>query len=188
MSPKTVKQPRPLKIFLRRLERRDLPKTVQWLGSKDYSANYLTDYPVQNEREMKNQLLKDIALDKLITASTQILAAEAEGDFLVGLVFLKNIDWRSRHLDLQIYIPAEFRNTNIALLITNQAYAYVFKQLNMHKVYNYLTNNDREKIQIHKNRGHEPEAILYDYLYTGNKFLDLYIYAIYKAEVLKPLK
>lgn len=172
-------------VSLRFLERRDLPKIVNWLCSEDYLNNYLTDYPVRSESALKNQLLKEITLNKFIAAKTQLLVAEAQDNILVGLVILKKIDWRNRHLDLQIYIPPEFKQTNILVLITDQTYKYVFSELNMHKVYTYLLGSDQEKIKIHKQHNHEPEAILYDYIYDGKNYLDLYIYALFKDELAK---
>jgi len=174
-----------IKVSLRLLERRDLPKVANWLNGDDYVNNYLTDYPVRNASALKNQLLKEIALNKFVAAKTQLLVAEAQEDILVGVAILKKIDWRSRHLDLQIYIPAEFKNSNILVLVTEQVYKYIFSQLNMHKVYTYLLGTDMEKIQIHKQHSHEPEAILYDYIFDGENYLDLYVYALYQEELLR---
>lgn len=174
-----------IKVTLRELERRDLPRIVNWLSSDDYIANYLTDYPVRKESALKNQLLKEMTLNKFVAAKTQLLVAEAQEDILVGLVILKKIDWRNRHLDLQIYIPPEFKQSNILVLITAQVYKYIFGQLNMHKVYTYLPGTDTEKINIHKQHGHEPEAVLYDYLFDGQNYIDLYVYALYQADVVK---
>jgi len=174
-----------IKVTLRALERRDLPKVVNWLSSEDYINNYLTDYPVRSVSALKNQLLKEITLNKFIYARTQVLVAEAQESILVGVVVLKKIDWRNRHLDLQIYIPPEFKQSNVLVLVTDQIYKYVFAQLNMHKVYTYLLGTDIEKIKAHKQHNHEPEAILYDYIFDGKNYLDLYIYAMYKEELNK---
>lgn len=174
-----------IKVSLRELERRDVARVVNWLSSEDYISNNLTDYPVRSENALKNQLLKELTLGKFIAAKTQLLVAEAQEGILVGLAILKKIDWRNRHLDLQIYIPPEFKQSNILVLVTEQVYKYIFGQLNMHKIYTYLPGSDLEKIKIHKQRNHEPEAVLYDYLYDGKNYLDLYIYALYQANLVK---
>lgn len=174
-----------LKIHLRPLERRDIPKVVKWLMSPDYATNYVTDYPIRRQRDLKTQLLKEIALTKFIYAKTQVLVAEAAGDILVGVAMLKKIHWQSRHLELQIYIPSEFKQTNVTLLVTEQVYTYIFSNLNMHKVYSFVLGTNEQALKNHSSHNHEPEAVLYDYIFDGKKHQDLHIFAIYKKDILK---
>jgi len=185
---KNKNAPKSIVVHLRFLERSDLPKIVNWLLAKDYREHYLSDYPLNSESQLKNQLLKEIALNKFVASSTQLLVAEAQDSIVVGLVILKNIDLCARHLDLQIYVPPDFALSNIPLLVADAAYNYVFKELNMHKVYNYLQGEEQEKIKVHEKRGHEPEAVLYDFLFDGKQYHDLHIYAIYKKDILPAAK
>ena len=174
-----------LKIHLRPLERRDLPRITNWLLSNDFRANNLSDYPRNKKAELKNQLLKEITISKFIYSKKQLLVAETDSDILVGLAMLNKINWHSRNLDLQLYIPTEFKSTNISLIVTEQIYGYIFNQLNMHKAYLYISGANKSALENHKKNNHEPEAVLYDYLSIGKNKADLHIYAIYKKDIVK---
>jgi RimJ/RimL family protein N-acetyltransferase len=191
MSPKQ-KKPAPPKtakketvIYIRLMERRDIPTVVKWLSGEDYRVATLADYDTINPAELKNQLLKELALPKFIFASTQLMVAEANGELLVGFISLRNIDWRSRHASLNLYIPKEFRATEVPLIVTTQVYGYVFRELNMHKVSTAVLDTNEQRLQTYKTHKKEPEVILEDYLFDGKEFHDLHIFATFKREVVK---
>jgi RimJ/RimL family protein N-acetyltransferase len=173
-----------LNFYLRQLERKDIPRVLTWMSGSDFPLQTLSDYPLKNQKLLKNQLLKEITLPKFIASSTQLLAGEVNGEVLVAFIMLKNIDWKSRHLDLQIYVPPEFRQTDIPLLTTTQIYNYIFQELNMHKIYTYVTSFDQEKLKVMKAHQKEPEAVLYNYLTDGKNYYDLQIYSTFKRDLL----
>ncbi|GBR75727.1 acetyltransferase GNAT family [Candidatus Termititenax persephonae] len=172
-------------IYLRAMEKRDIPKVISWLSSADYYQNNLTAYPYDNKRLLKNQLLKEIALGRLIESRTRLLIAEANNEILTGFISLQNLDRQHRRAVLQIYIPAEFRSTDLGLVIAAQVYNYVFKDLNLHKVYTYIAGYDSKQLARYKSAKHEPEAVLYGYLRDGDQQEDLYVFGTFKKDVLK---
>ncbi|GBR73614.1 acetyltransferase GNAT family protein [Candidatus Termititenax aidoneus] len=173
-------------INLRHLEKRDIPKVAAWLTNEDYYRHNLTNYPYNNKRLLQNQLLKEIAVGRLIEARTRLLIAEANGEILTAFIALQNFNWQNRNAVLQIYIPAEFRNTDLGLIIVTQAYNYIFKDLDLHKVYTYVSGGDTEKLERYKAAKQEPEAVLYNYLRGADgKPENLHIFGIFKKDVLK---
>jgi RimJ/RimL family protein N-acetyltransferase len=191
MSPKQKKPvaPKPAKketvIYIRLMERRDIPTVVNWLMSEDYRTATLAEYATVNPAELKNQLLKELALPKFIFASTQLIVAEANGELLVGFIALRNIDWRNRNASLNLYIPKEFRTTEVPLIVTTQVYGYVFRELNMHKISTAVLDTNEQRLQMYKTHKKDPEVVLEDYLYDGKEFHDLYLFATFKREVVK---
>ncbi len=174
-----------LNIFLRLMERQDIPTVVNWLMSADYKNNNLSDYPVEQKNELKNRLLKEITFSKIPNAGLKLLVTESEGGILTGLAILKKINWQSRNLEVQIYVPADFRQTNVPQLVTREVYDFLFCELNMHKVYLYVPETNTQVLENHKKHGHEPEAVLNKYFSDGKKNIDLYIFSVFKKDIVK---
>jgi len=174
-----------INIYLRAMEKRDIPRVVNWLSNEDYYRNNLTSYPCNNRRLLNNQLLKEIALGRMIEARTKLLVAEANNEILTGFILLQNFDWHNRNATLQIYIPAEFRTTDLSVVIATQVYSYIFKDLNLHKVYTYVSGSNTAQRERHKSAGREPEAVLYDYLGAVEQAEDLYIFGTFKKDLIK---
>ncbi|MDR1998022.1 MAG: GNAT family N-acetyltransferase [Candidatus Margulisbacteria bacterium] len=172
-------------IYLRAMEKRDIPRITSWLSSEDYYKQHLTAYPYDNRRLLRNQLLKEIAVGRLIEARTRLLVAEANNEILTGFITLQNFNWQNRNAVLQIYIPAEFRTTDLGVVIAAQVYSYVFKDLGLHKVYTYVAGDNTEQQERYKAAKHEPEAVLYNYLRSGNQTEDLYIYGTFQRDIIK---
>ena len=172
-------------IYLRAMEKRDIPKISAWLSNPDYYQNHLTTYPYDNKRLLKNQLLKEIALGRMIESRTCLLVAEANNEILTGFISLQNLDRRNRHAVLQIYIPNEFRGTDLGLIIASQVYNYIFKDLNLNKIYTYVAGTDEKQLSRYKASKQEPEAILYNYLGHEKQKEDLYIFGTFKKNVIK---
>ena len=104
-----------IKAYIRPAERQDIVYLINWLQSDDYKNNYLTDYPLKDKKQLKDILLREITLSKFITSKKEILVAEVDGERLAGMIFLSHIDWKNRHLDLQIYFPPEYRTARLNL-------------------------------------------------------------------------
>jgi RimJ/RimL family protein N-acetyltransferase len=173
-------------ISLRHLEKRDIPKVAAWLTDADYYQRNLTSYPCNNKRLLQNQLLKEIAVGRMIEARTRLLVTEANGEILTAFIALQNFNWQNRNAVLQIYIPAEFRSADLSLVIVTQVYNYIFKDLNLHKVYTYVSGADAEKLERYKAAKQEPEAVLYNYLRGADgKPEALYIFGTFKRDVVK---
>ncbi|MDR2431633.1 MAG: GNAT family N-acetyltransferase [Candidatus Margulisbacteria bacterium] len=174
-----------INIYLRAMEKRDIPKVINWLSAEDYYKHNLTAYPCNNRRLLRNQLLKEIATSRMIETRTRLFVAEANNEILTGFITLQNFSWQNRNAALQIYIPAEFRTTDLGVVIAAQAYSYVFKDLGLNKVYTYVAGGNAEQLARYKNAKHEPEAVLYDYLRSGEQAEDLHIFGTFKRDVLK---
>lgn len=172
-----------INIYLRAMEKRDIPKVLRWLSGEDYYKNNLSFYPHDNPRLLKNQLLKEISMGRLIESRSRLLVAEANNEILTAFISLQNLNWQHRRAVLQIYIPQEFRTTDLGLVIAAQTYNYIFKDLNLHKIYTHVAGDNAEQLARYKTR--EPEAILYDFLRHGENTADLYIYGTFKSDVIK---
>ena len=172
-----------INIYLRAMEKRDIPRIVSWLAGEDYYRHNLTNYPYDNPRMLKNQLLKEVAVGRMIESRTRLLVAEANNEILTAFISLQNFNWQHRHAILQIYIPPEFRTTDLGVVVAAQTYGYLFKDLNLHKIYTYIAGDNTEQLARYKSR--EPEAILYNYLRDGENTEDLYIFGTFKKDAIK---
>lgn len=174
-----------LEVYIRPAARQDIVYLVNWLQSDDFKNNYLTDYPVDNKKILKDLLLREISLAKLVTPKKQILVAEVNGEYLVGAIFLSHLNWQSRHLDLQIYFPPEYRETELIKINLSQIYEYIFGTLNMNKFYTYISERNKKSLMVQLKSDSKPEAVLPEYIRVGEKWFDMEVYATFKKDVLK---
>lgn len=115
-----------IQLNFRQAERRDIPLLAQWILDQDCRAQHLLDYPT-TIAQVKNQLLKELAITELIFSSKMLFVAELNNTALVGVVFVRAIDWKNKHCVMDMYCPKEVRATDLPPIIKQNAYNYLFR-------------------------------------------------------------
>lgn len=168
-----------IQLNFRQAERRDIPLLAQWILDQDCRAQHLLDYPT-TIAQVKNQLLKELAITELIFSSKMLFVAELNNTALVGVVFVRAIDWKNKHCVMDMYCPKEVRATDLPPIIKQNAYNYLFQDLQMHKIYHHCLSLHTAQREYFAALKKEPEVILDDYFLSAKNSADLYIYAEYK--------
>lgn len=107
-----------------------------------------------------------------------LIAKHSKKDIPIGLVMLKNIDWRNRSLDIHYLIANEaHRNGPYGPEMVLTTLVYIFQSLNFHKVYGYVYNNNLASLNM-ANFAAKEEGILKNYTYVNNNWLDYHLYSI----------
>jgi len=107
-----------------------------------------------------------------------LIARHVKKDIPIGLVMLKNIDWRNRCVDIHYLIADEtYRDGPYGPEMVLTALVYIFHTLNFHKVYGYVYNNNLSSLNM-ANFAAKEEGILKNYSYADNQWLDYHLYSI----------
>lgn len=167
-----------IQLNFRQAERRDIPLLAQWLANKEFRSQALLDYPT-TPALLKNQLLKELAVAELVFSSRLLFVAELNNTALVGAVFIRAIDWKNKHCVMDMYCPKEVMPTDLPPIIRQNAYTYLFQELQMHKVYHHCLSIHTAQREYFSRLNQEPEVVLTDYFIQGNKAAALHIYAKY---------
>lgn len=116
---------------------------------------------------------------KLFGADNLILIARhIKKDIPIGLVMLKNIDWRNRNVDIHYLIADEkYRDGPYGPEMVLTALVYLFHTLNFHKVYGYVYNNNVPSLNMATFAAKE-EGILKNYTYVDGEWLNYHLYSI----------
>lgn len=125
-------------------------------------------------------------VQKWIEGNTELFGADdliligrhVKKDIPIGLVMLKNIDWRNRNVDLHYLIADKaYRDGPYGPEMILTTLVFLFQTLNFHKVYGYVYNNNLSSLNI-VNFAAKEEGILKNYSYTNNEWLDYHLYSI----------
>lgn len=107
-----------------------------------------------------------------------LIARHVKKDIPIGLVMLKNIDWRNRCVDIHYLIADKaHRDGPYGPEMVLTALVYIFHTLNFHKVYGYVYSNNLSSLNM-ANFAAKEEGILKNYSYANDQWLNYHLYSI----------
>ena len=114
-----------------------------------------------------------------------LISRHIKKDIPIGLVMLKNIDWKNRSVDIHYLIADKnYRDGPYGPEMVLTALVYIFQTLNFHKVYGYVYNNNLSSLKM-ANFAAKEEGILKNYSYSNSRWLDYHLYSINKDDFKK---
>lgn len=124
---------------LRKLELKDAGGMLSWM--KDPSVNRFFRF---TEDSVSLEKAESFILSAQDTSKDMHLAIVDEDDTYLGTVSLKNIDPTARNAEYAISTCARVHGTGAAFDATHEILRIAFKELNLHRVYlNVLEENER---------------------------------------------
>lgn len=170
-------------VNLRRLKIDDLPYIFKWRQDPELSRYYdelPISMPLEIEQEIHTRISSPIRLD---------LVVETIKGEVIGVVFLKNINWKDGNAELHGMVGEKhkkyigFGAEALFLLLL-----HAFRQLNLHKVYGRVIEYAKESEALIKEAGFEKEAVLRRYIYQNGRYWNLNIYGLLNREFEEFLK
>jgi diamine N-acetyltransferase len=166
------------KVYLRILERDDIPRTTKWINHKEISdiMGYLPVLSLENQLDWYEKIKND--------KSRFIFAiCLKEGDEHIGNVALGNIDYISRNAMFSIFIfDRKYRSGGLGTEATRQCLDFGFIKLNLHKIYLRTSETFIEALKMYEKLGFMKEGVLREHYYSNGKYTDKIIYSILKRE------
>ena len=165
-------------IYLRELSIVDVEALNEWRNTKK-----TVDYLGANYRYV------DIAVDKKWFENYQnnrvynvrLAICCQETNKLLGAVYLLNIDWLNRNTEFAIWLGDESsRGQGVGERATTLALEHAFLDLNLHKVYLTVLENNQAAIGLYNKVGFKKEGTLVDAVYKNGKYTNMALMAIIK--------
>jgi len=165
-------------IFLRILEKTDIPRTQKWINNPIISEimGYLPVLSLENQLEWYDSIKNDRT--KFIFAICLLRNNEH-----IGNVGLGKIDYINRHCMFNIFIADEKnRSRGIGTEATKLVLKFAFDRLNMNKVYLLTSERFIEANKMYLKLGFKKDGELREHYYTNGKYENKIIYSILRSE------
>ena len=144
-------------------------------------------------KEMMNSLYRTIGGSNKLLSYSEIslnnsdynfsVKTSTPGDFkkkIIGFAFIKQIDWVSRHAELQI-LPQDYKNKDCCLRIVTKLMEFSFQELNLNKVWIESIGFDTLN-EILPRLGFVLEGIRRKSKYKKGRWVDSHIYSLLSQE------
>lgn len=166
-------------IYLRLLEKEDLPSRVEWINDEENIKTLLFDWPTSITKTEKwfNNVIMD-------SSKLNLSIVDKETNELVGMTGLLNIDRNNRHAQFYITIGnKKYRGRRLPDEIIPLVLEYGFHELGLKKIYLYtLPNNERGR-KVYERNGFRKDGVLRQHVYCRGKQQDLYVHSVLSGEV-----
>lgn len=166
------------KVVLRGIEPEDLEAIRQM--TNDTEQEYLIGgWSLPTTKKHQEDWYLRILGDK----QNNRFAIELDGVF-VGLVNLTDIDWKNRCAETSIRLTKEApRHEGIATDALTTLIRYAFKELNLHRVYATILENNIISQKLHEKCGYQIEGVEREAVYKNGTYHNRYLMALLKKDI-----
>ena len=169
--------------MLRKLLDKDADKMLEWMHDEAVNQNFRFDFASMTKERALNFIANSF------TEENQHFAIIDENDEYLGTISLKNISVADKNAEYAIVVRKNFWGTGVAQKATAEILKYAFENLNLHRVYlNVLDENIRAN-KFYRKCGFIYEGKFKQHLYLqvknggGTSYKDLNWYAIINTDV-----
>lgn len=164
-------------IQLRALEREDL-RYIHQLNNDNKIMSYWFEEPYESFAELQD------LFEKHIHNQSERRFILMDGQQIVGLVELVEINLIHRNAEFQIIIDPQSQGKGYASTATKLAIAYAFNILNLHKVYLLVDKNNEKAIHIYQKTGFQIEGELKEEFFINGSYHDAIRMCIFQRDFL----
>ena len=157
-------------VYLRALELDDLERTYKWHNDQRmYSIMGGTFHYVSHATE-EDWLRRKQAYSP---SEVNLAICLTENSQHIGNIYLTNVDWISRHAELQIWIgePVQ-RSQGYGYAACNLLKKYAFNDLGLRRLYLFILEGNISSIKLAKKLGFVVEGKMRQHAFIGGEFKD----------------
>lgn len=169
-------------VRLRAIEREDIPRFVRWLNDPEVIEFLLMNAPL-------SKAMEEQWFEKQVAAAPhtgQVLAIEVllNDDWIhIGNTGLHNIEPVHLCAELGIFIGEKtFWNRGFGREATRLMLKHGFENLNLHRIYLYVYENNLHGIKAYESAGFVKEGVLRDGVYKNGRYLNVVLMSILHSE------
>jgi len=166
------------RIYLRPLEREDLPLRVKWVNDPEVRQTLSFDYPISLAKT--EQWFSNVVVDD---SRRHFAVVWKETGQVIGMAGLIKID--RRHARAEIYVTIgekEFWGKHIVDDIFAIVFHYGFVELNLHRIYGTIMGMNARSRKTSERNGLVPEGVLRQHAYCVGGWQDLHCYGILRED------
>ena len=164
-------------IKLLPIEEHHLIEIQQWINDENLTKYMTVHFPVSfmEQKSWLEKLYKDESKIKLIISVD---------DKDVGMISLINIDHKNKNSEIGIYIIPKYQKNKYAFKVINKMLNFVFREMNMHKIYVLIYKCNVPSIKLFEKLGFTFEGSDRESVFYNNKYHDINRYSIFKRDFL----
>jgi len=168
------------RILLRALTIEDAKITWKWRNQKDIMDNY-AGHPFPVNYEMEKAWYEKILYSNIPTSVFGIEIIES--NTLIGMTFLKNINFINRETEFAIFIgESKEQGKGYAEEATFLTLNIAFMKLGINRIFLKVNEDNISAIKLYKRCGFKEEGILRESTFKNNIFKNQLIMSILKRE------
>jgi diamine N-acetyltransferase len=164
------------RVYLRALESEDLDRTHKWHNDPELYQTLVGPFRYVS-RASEEEWLN--SMQKYSCRQVNLAICLTSGEEHIGNVYLRDIDWISRHGELHTFIADSAHQSKgygqaaIRLLIT-----YAFEQLGLLRLYLFVLDENKRAIRAYEKCGFVAEGKLRRHAFKGGKYSDVVVMGI----------
>jgi len=172
------------RVYLRPLERADVPVLQTWINDQDVIRNLLNFRPMN--REAEEEFVDKITRDPDLLVLGITLRSD---DRLIGDVALHRIQSRDRQAGFGILIgeKAEW-SKGYGTEATRLIVRYAFDVLNLHRVWLHVLEDNQRGTRAYEKVGFKIEGVLRQSAFREGRYLDMITMGILRGELIEESK
>jgi len=167
-------------IYIRKLEKSDLPRTLKWMNNSDIKKYININKPIteESQKEWFTSLYNSKNPSNVVFA----IYLNSNKNH-IGNVNLSMIDYDNRNARLAIFIADEDkRGRGYGTVAIEKVLEFGFGKLKLNKVYLKVDVKNLPAVRMYKKIGFKIEGILKKHDYSEDGFIDKYTLGILKSE------
>ena len=169
-------------VYLRRADRDDLDRIVEWMEDPDFQR-FLYGDPTRSPKQIREQIVGMLGrtAGHMLPTGVYLMVDSDEGP--LGLLSLHNISWRNRSCSVDLYLGNKNRrNRFVGALAFFLAMEYAFDELNMHRVSAFIYSFNKPSWRVMELSGAKRELTLKDHVARDGELHDMYGYGFLRPE------
>jgi len=176
------------RIRLRRIERADLPRFVEWLNDPEVRESLLQIYPLglaEEERWFEAMLKEEPARQPYaIDASAQVQDTATQAWTHIGTTGFHHVDWRNRAAEVGIFIGVKsLWGTGCGTDALHTLLRWGFEELNLHRVCLRVFDDNPRAIRSYEKLGFRMEGRLRQDHFHRGRYSDTLVMGLLREEL-----
>lgn len=171
-------------VRLRKIEREDLPKFVEWFNDPEVREGVAMVLPLSQDEETQwyENMLERPAHERPLAIEIRS-SDEAQHWRMVGSTGLFRFDWRNRNAEFGITIgDKRFWNQGYGTETTQLILQHGFQTLNLHRVYLRVFASNPRARRAYEKAGFTLEGTLRQAEYQNGQYVDIYVMSVLQPE------
>lgn len=168
-----------MKVTIRKFEREDIPKKVEWINNPANNQFLHYDIPIEVEKTQKwfdNNIGRTDRYDAVI---------EVDG-VPCGTIGLLSIDKKNSKAEYYIAMgETSLKGKGVSTQATKLILDYGFNELGLNRIYLFTETENIPAQKLFEKVGFVKEGCIRSDIFSHSKFVDRYVYGIIRSEYLK---
>jgi len=162
-------------IYLRPIEKEDIPKRTKWLNDEEISSMLVIQYPVSliSSYYWLNKIQGD-------ESRTDFVICISDNNKAIGVIGLTNISKFNKNAEMYIYIgEKDYWGQGYGKIAVNLLLQYAKSVLGLRKIYLYTLDINVKARSLYSKLGFITEGKLVKHIYKNGEYRDLIIQSIF---------